>query len=54
MTDRKDQDETDRAEKPPMTERGAAREHAGSKPRLTDEQARAELLRRQREREGRR
>jgi hypothetical protein len=51
MAERTDRNEPDAAEKPRQKERGVSHEHAGNKPRLTDAQALAELLRRQRERE---
>ena len=51
MTQRNDQKETGRPEKAPRKEGGVPPEHAGNKPRLTDEQAHAELRRLQRERQ---
>ena len=43
-----------KSEPPADQDEAAKREHAGDKPRLTDEQAHAELRRRQRLREGKR
>lgn len=54
MTESNDQKKTRRAGNGPKRKSAVRSEHAGDKPRLTDEQAYAELRRRQRDREGRR
>jgi hypothetical protein len=47
-------DEEKKPERPTGEAEPSKREHAGDKPRLTDEQAHAELRRRQRLRDGNR
>jgi hypothetical protein len=50
MSRRDDKTKTQAPAKPAEGPCEASREHAGNKPRLTDDQAHAELRRRQRER----
>jgi hypothetical protein len=50
MSRREDPTQGEKPQKPGKERCEAPREHAGNKPRLTDEQAHAELRRRQRER----